>query len=206
MKENSINKINKNTIREKFLPEVIDEVDDSKNEISMMHSNNKLNTSNNNIALQPIIEKPANELKVNSEMDIKNVAENKISTSKQKKFITMDSFISKEGLKRVQSKEKAYILKKNLKNPNDENAKSLNLLTFFKSMDIKKEDDEIKNSKNNLHESKENNKNLNDNSIGNMSENIFKSISDHTKNNRSVNREKSLSTDKALINKFLLGN
>ena len=123
----------------------------------------------------------------------------------------MDSFLVNDGLRKVQSKDKIDNLKKNLKSHHDENGKSHNLLTFFKSMDIKKDGDvvEVRGivNKNNLFESKENNKNLKVGSIGKANENLIKSVSDdYNKTNKYVKRENSLSTNKAWINKFLLGN
>lgn len=166
--------------------------------------------------MKPILEKPENYSKfLNNEItDLKIEAENKISTSKQKKFITMDSFIGKEGIRKNQSKEKADTLKKNLKSNNDESAKSHNLLSFFKTMDIRKDEEnenfngEVKNkNKNNLHESNENNKKFEENTIRNLNENRPKSSSEYNKDSDHpmLKREKSLSTNKALINKFLLG-
>ncbi len=223
VKENKINP-NKIITRERFLPEVIiDEVDNSNIEISLMISNTKkLNTSNNNIALKPTQQKIVTELKLNNQTNIKiDACENNIiSTIKQKKFITMDSFIAKESIiktRHSKSKENFDFLKKNLKSNhnNDYNstAKSHNLLTFFKNIDIRKEHhgSEV-NFKSNFNESKQNNKSKNENSIGIgiACENILKNLSDDNKNNLSFNkREKNLSSssaNKALINKFLLGN
>lgn len=212
LKENStiVNKnerinelIHNKPIKERFLSEVIDEVDDSKNEISMLLSNNKLNCSNNNIALNPIPEianNKSNNIKINENKNLN-------PTSKQKKFITMDSFMSKDALKRDLSKEKIDTLKKNLKSQNDENVKSHNLLTFFKSLEINKnEKKQNQQSSNKIFESKDNkNKNNKNELISNLNENIFKSISDDNKNIELFNKEKSLSTNKAFINKFLLG-
>jgi hypothetical protein len=170
-----------------------------------MFSENKLNISNNNIALKPIAEKPENELKLGSiRTDFKNESENKISISKQRKFITMDNYWGKDNLRIAQSKEKIDILRKDLKSSIDDNAKSHNLLTFFKSMNITKNENKVKLAKNYLFESKENNKNTIVNSVLNTNENASKSVSDDNKNKESKKREISLSTNKAFIYKFLL--
>jgi len=182
-------------------------VDDSKNEISLMFSDNKLNISNNNIALKPIPEKPENVLKLGSiRNDSKNQSENQILISKQRKFITLDNYWCKDNLRMGQSKEKIDILRKDLKNSIDDNAKSHNLLTFFKSMNITKNENEVKLAKNYLFESKENNKNAIVNSVLHTNENASKSVSDDNNNKESKKREISLSTNKAFFYKFLLSN
>lgn len=94
---------------------MIDEVEDSKNDISLFYSNNKLNNSNNNIIINNknkisnIINSEANVFLENTknklEKDIKiNDYNNNITRSKQK-FITIENYLGIENLKRTSKKK-----------------------------------------------------------------------------------------------------
>jgi len=216
-------KLNDNN-KEKYLPEVIQEVDDSKNEISMIFSNNKLNNPNNiTIDLKRIefnnkvnskndINYNANNTIIYTNSDInQNIDKMKLSnsnnintniiTTNQKKFVVKENYFGMERMRNA-SKEKIDLLKKNLSPRNDESIKSHNLLTFFKTIENK--DNECKIMKSNfiIDDSKKFNK---DNIVVNHYDSKLKNKSIDNKNNNTKNKDANFSSNETMIKKFLLG-
>jgi len=211
----SSNKVFVKSQKKIFLPEVIDEVEDSKNDISLFYSNNKLNNSNNNIItnklnnISIINNSETNECleitKKKLEKEIKiNDNNNNIIKSKQK-FITIENYLGLD-FKRT-SKKKNDSSKSNLQQVNHEDIKSHNLLSFFKNTEIinTKLNYDLNKSKNFSHLVEKNQKSDNK-SISIVNESKFKFFSSDNNLIEIKNTNQNLTTNKAMLTKFLLGN
>ena len=188
--------------KRKYENVIIDEIDDSKNETILL-SNNKLNTTNNNITSTNISDNRnkkdfININNVNNSNNIINknikIKENdkKLTSSKQTKYFTMENYQNKENNKNS-SKEKNNNIKNYIKTDND-NSKAHDLLSYLKNIKINNYtiDNIIKNNSiENLREIKNNESIINCNNIVDKT------------NKKSL---RSLSTSKTEINKSLIGN
>jgi len=149
-------KLNNNN-KEKYLLGVIQEVDYSKKEISMMFRKNKINNPNNitndltqiefnyKVNSKNGINYNANNTMIDTNRDINhntdkmklsnsNNINTNIITTNQKKFVVKENYFEMERMRNA-SKEKIDLSKKNLNPRNGESIKRHNLLSLFKTLE-----------------------------------------------------------------------